>query len=367
MRAKEKVCFFVTALDSGGLENYLLRFLRHSGNCFSEIIVFCKGGKGGQLADLFQELPNINIVKKNISYYNIFHYFQIVNFFRNNKIDVVCDFTGNFAGLILLCAKIAKIKKRVSFYRGSSNHFDETFLKLLYDKLVRRCTLLYATDILANSNAALNFFFAKEIRNDDRFQVIYNGLNAQSFLEERDDLRQELKIPQGAFVVGHVGRFNSAKNHTTIIKVAAILCQQYPDIFFLLCGNGVKDNLASQLAQEEMRSQLILLNNRTDIPKILNTFDCFYFPSITEGQPNALIEAMIKNLPIVSSNIESIKESVPREFIKELVDPLSTDQAIDKILGIYHKRNIVLLGDWAVKRYNHDILFTRFLNVLRGT
>ena len=355
--------FFVTTLDSGGLENYLLRFLEYKASEYKRIIVFCKGGKGGQLQEKYMSIPNVEIHLKQISFFNPKDYVYTYNFFVNNKIDSVCDFTGNFAGLVLYCAKKAGVSKRVAFYRGSDNHFEESKLRLIYNKFVKNLVFKNATNILSNSKTALNFFYPNKWENDKRFEIIYNGINPQPFIEEKENLRKEFNIPQNAFVVGHTGRYNVAKNHKTIMKVAIELCKKHDNIYFLMCGNGVKDNLQATVERESLSDKIILSNNRTDIPKFLKTLDCFYFPSISEGQPNALIEAMVAGLPFVASDIDPIKETVPKEFHPSLLPPYEITLAIQNIIKIktnYKIRNKYILKDWAVENFNAKVLFEKF-------
>ena len=131
-----------------------------------------------------------------------------------------------------------------------------------------------------------------------------------------------------------------------------------------MCGNSVKDNLQVQVENENLTNKIKLSNNRSDIPKFLKTLDCFYFPSLTEGNPNALIEAMIVNLPIIASDIDPIKESVPDIFKEELIPACSLNQAIEKIEKVYTNRGSYKLGDWALKKYDYKFLFEQFFNVL---
>lgn len=367
MIKKNNICFFVTTLDSGGLENYLLRFLEYKASDFNNIVVFCKGGTAGQLEQRYSSIANVFIYKRKISFFNPMDYVHLYRFFKKRKIETTCDFTGNFAGLILFTSYLAKIKKRVTFYRGSSNHFNESNLRLLYNKFVKNLTFKYATVILSNSKSAFDFFFSNDWRNDSRFQVIYNGINPKPFMDEKEDLRYELNIPKDAFVVGHTGRYNTAKNHRTIIKVAIELCKKYNDIYFLLCGNDVLDNLELMVKREELENRIILQNNRDDIPKVLNTIDCYYFPSITEGQPNALIEAMISGVPFVASNIEPIKEAVPDVLHPFLVPPMDEELAKKYILEIKNnmelKRKMIRV-EWASEKYNAEKRFGDFFKAL---
>lgn len=363
----KNIVFFVTGLDSGGLENYLLRFLRYRSKSFDNITVFCKGGKTGQLEEQFLSIPNLSIHSKKISFYNPKDYKYLYDFFKKNHTNSVCDFTGNFAGLVLLSAKLAKVPKRVSFYRGSSNHFKETKFRLLYNKFVQKQTYKYATDILSNSIAAFEFFYPNNWKTDSRFAVIYNGIDSKPFIDENKTLREELNIPSSAFVIGHTGRFNEAKNHPTIIEVATLICEKYDDIYFLLCGNEVKDNLEAQVISKQLHDKIILLNYRSDIPRVLNTMDVYFFPSLTEGQPNALIEAMVVGLPCVTSDIPSIKETIEDHLDHvEVYHPLDVNgfvRAVEKLYLNRVKRNLNLKKK-TIQRFDYKNRFDEFYNKL---
>ncbi|MBK9292025.1 MAG: glycosyltransferase [Bacteroidetes bacterium] len=356
--------FFVTGLDSGGIENYLLRFLTYKAESFDQIYVFCKGGKAGQLEMKYKAIPNVIIHVKKISFFNPKDYIYIYKFFKKYNIDVVCDFTGNFAGVILLTAKWAGVNKRISFYRGATNHFKETKFRLFYNNFVQKMTYQYATDILSNSIAAFDYFYPNQWKTDSRFAVIYNGIDSRPFIEEDKTLREELNIPSSAFVIGHTGRFNEAKNHHTIIEVATLICKKYDDIYFLLCGNDVKDNLEAQVISKQLHDKVILLNYRSDIPRVLNTMDVFFFPSLTEGQPNALIEAMIMGLPFVASDIAPIQETVANNT--QLFEPKDVDAFVKALEDLYlmrAKRDHNLKENTMMK-FDYKMRFDEFYNKL---
>jgi glycosyltransferase involved in cell wall biosynthesis len=223
--------------------------------------------------------------------------------------------------------------------------------------------LINATKILSNSKAALDYFYPNQYQNDTRFEVIYNGIDASNYVNITDTIRDEFNIPKDAFLVGHLGRFNVAKNHETVLKVAIALCKAHKDIFFILCGNDVQKNLYSKVADENLQKQIIVCENRTDIPVILNSLDCFYFPSLTEGQPNALIEAMIMGIPVVTSNIPPIQEMFPLTFKNELIDPLDWEKAVIKINSIKKNKNNSNnenLKKWALEQFSHKKQFDKF-------
>lgn len=359
----KKVVFFIVGLDSGGMENYLLRFLQFKAKDFEEIIVFCKGGKGGQLEADFLKIPNVKIIKKPISFFNPMHYIRLFLYFRKEKFYSICDFTGNFAGLVLFSARVASIKKRIVFYRNSSYRFKKSPLRLIYNNFIKHITYINATHILSNSQSAFNFYFKKS-ELDERFHVIYNGIDAEKFNINNLNLRNKLNIPQDAFVVGHTGRFNPAKNHQVIIEVAKLLIEKYQDIYFILCGNGVKEGLINIVKEQNIDNKVLLFDNRSDIPVFLNTMDAFIFPSFTEGQPNSLIEAMIVGLPYVASDIEPIREMVKNNV--NLFNPNDINNFEKTLESFYLNKNQrnLKLKDEMIKKFNYKVRFEEFYKIL---
>lgn len=357
------VVFFVSGLDSGGIENYLLRFLTYKAHYFNHVIVYCKGGKTGQLEKKYRKISNLSIYTKKLSYFKPNDYFHLYRFLKKNNVKSVCDFTGNFAGLVLYTAKFAKVSNRIVFYRGSTNHFEETRIKLFYDKLVKKLTYKYATSLLSNSQAAFDFFYKKKLH-DERFKVIYNGIDSTKFDVGSSNLRKDFNIPEDAFVIGHTGRFNYAKNHSIIIDIAKILINKYNDIYFIMCGNGVKTGLEDKVKELGLNNKIRLFENRDDIPIFLNTMDCYFFPSITEGQPNALIEAMIMGLPFIASDINPIIETV--DGIENLYNPYDVKQFSNALESLYIKKpqRDQALREKTIKRFDYKKRFEEFYNII---
>lgn len=360
----KKVLFIVTNLDSGGIENYLLRFLKNYNGLLLPSVL-CKGGTLGALEPEYKQIKNIELIPFKIGFFDIMALYKLKKRIDVEQYDAVVDFGGNFAGLPLWIANMANVKNRIAFYRGASNHFDESFLKLKYNDFVKSLVTKHATAILSNSQAALNFFF-KDVK-DERFEVIYNGIDSDKFLITKEDLRYELKIPDNAFVITHVGRYTKEKNHKAILNAAFILCEKYDDVYFILCGKDVDVELKNQVLERKLENKILLLPYRRDIIKVLNSSDVFFFPSYTEGQPNALIEALIAGLAFVASDIEPIKETVPVEYYDFLIAPDDTNAAVEKLDLLYKNKELkekINLSKWAIENYQPDILFKKFFNKL---
>lgn len=365
------VCFLLTSLEPGGVENYCLRFLKFSMGKFTPLII-CKSGIGGALEEQYRAL-GCDILKLKVGYLNVPNWLRIYRIFRERNVESVCDFTGNFSGVFMVIAKIARIPVRVSFYRQSSNHFKSSPFRNTYNKFVNQLVNKYSTHILANSKAGLDFFFPDRKKDDSRFEVIYNGIDSVPFLSQclqKDKARAILGIPNNAFVVGHTGRYNAAKNHETIFKVASELIKSDNNVWFVFCGRNTDDPAFTKaLSKYGISEKVKILGFRTDIPVVLSAFDVFYFPSVTEGQPNSLIEAAVVGLPIVASNIIPIKETMPEMIQTQLIDPYDVTAAVQKIKEIKYNSSTVnakfnLVKDWAIEHFSASFRFKQFLDRL---
>ena len=364
----KKSVFFVTSLNSGGIENYLLRFLKYYEGDILPIVI-CKGDAFGELFEEYKAIKSIEIIKMDLGYFNLNSYLKVYKILKNNNVDSIVDFTGNFAGLVMLVGYFANIKKRITFYRGSTNRFKETSLRLVYDFFIKKITQFNSTRILSNSKSALDFFYPKREKDSEKYLVIYNGIDAEKFNSQSVQYNKtDLGIPEEAYVIGHTGRCDSAKNHATILQVAEKIIAKYPQIYFVLCGKNTDLYLAQKVSDNNfLKNNVKLLGYRKDVNNILPLFDLFFFPSITEGQPNSLIEAMIVGLPIVASNINPIKETTPAELHEELLHPMDVGGFVARLEANYLAKDAIEkrdLSNWAKQKFDPAILFNQFYKEL---
>ena len=361
---KIKVCFLIPSLKSGGIETYLLRFLKEQKDVIIATVLV-RNNSSGELYDDYLD-TNAKIVFKPLGYFSLSALIWYYKFFMNQKYDTICDFNANFAGLPMLLAKLAGVEKRISFYRQGSNHFKMNSFKTLYNYLMNRLVYKYSTAIFANSSAGLEFFFPKEYLIDDRFKVIRNGIKIEDYLKNNNEkkvLRKKLDLPEDKFIIGHTGRYTAAKNHEYFLKVAKKLVMEDQNLHFVLIGYDTT-LLLPFIQQLELEDYFTVLEFKRNIPEYLAAFDLYFFPSVTEGQPNALIEAMVAGLPIVASDIPSIKECFEKDRKNCLIDPYDENSAIEKIRVVKESPHHYTNQTFAVAHFNANIQFAEFKNNL---
>lgn len=173
-----------------------------------------------------------------------------------------------------------------------------------------------------------------------KYKIINNGIDISRYkfnIENREIIRKKMKV-QDKYVVGNIGAFLYPKNHEFIIKVFRELLREKPEAVLMLIGTGpLEKNIENIVKDMNLQNKVYFLGRRTDISEILSGMDCFLFPSIYEGFPNALLEAQCSGLPcLISDNITN--EVVVTMNCKQLSLNLSEKQWAHEILNLqYYK------------------------------
>jgi glycosyltransferase involved in cell wall biosynthesis len=340
---KPRVAFVLAGTATGGAEKYLLRVISEFKEDFTPVLLV-RGSSPGDLHNAFIELgTEVYYIK--FGYFDLLGFLKMVSRLRRLQIDSIVDFTGIFAGPMLLAGRFANVSRRVAFHRRSSFGFKVTWSRLIYAKLSCFLTERSATSIASNSRAALEFFHPKISGNASHTTVVRNFFSVEELLPARSKkaVRQELRIPETAFVILHTGRVDPAKDHKTLVTSVSHVIKQFDNVYCVLAGPGTEtltDLIRCTGARED---QFRLLGNRKDVPDLLRAADLFVFPSVTEGQPNSLLEAILSGLPVIATDIAPIREIIPEQNHDHLVparDPVALSQEIIRCIDFESVRNL---------------------------
>ena len=155
---------------------------------------------------------------------------------------------------------------------------------------------------------------------DSRCRLLHCGLDWRPFEQALEPalVRRELGIPEGAWVVGHVGRMEEQKNHLSLIRLFAKIRAADPAAHLLLLGDGrLKASIVGLVASLNLNSFVTIAGVRSDVARLMRgAMDLFVFPSRYEGLGLAFIEAQAAGLPCVVST------AVPQEAV--CIGPLCT-------------------------------------------
>jgi len=318
----------VTAMEAGGLETSLFNVLTAIDRTKFNVTIVCTGRDSNWFADELDSLGIKTLFCHN-PYSQIGYVRRLGRIIRDLKIDVVFDLRDDFSASTLWAAKRAGVRSRVVWYQSSRHNFESGFLRNMYAGLMHQGVKRWATRIVGCSEKVLNVFYPGR-KHDDRFTVVYNGVDLAKFVQptpaEVSSLRKELGIPANRILIGHVGRFHRAKNHPGIIKSFARLRGELENVHLLLVGEGdLRPEVEQAIREAGVGDHVTLAGRRKDVPAMLGIMDVYFFPSVYEGMPLALAEAMTAGLPIVASNIQEIVEITPESLRQQLFAPTDSE------------------------------------------
>lgn len=255
--------------------------------------------------------------------------YEMVRIMRKGDYRVVHAHTSYHCGLVLLAAKIARIKIRIAHARttgtiqkGVINRIFLCFGKLL----IKIC----ATDRLAISKKACVYLFGSECEAKRKATVLPNAINLDSYMDSKIDVDIELKKKlKGKKVIGHIGRFSEMKNQSFLIDVLEYAYKLGFDYMLVLVGDGVLKAMIQEKVHEfGLEDRVIFTGIRRDISSIIGLFDVLVIPSIYEGLGGVVIEAQAAGIPSVVS--DALPEEVDIKL--GLVNRISLNSPIDEWL-----------------------------------
>ncbi|RZI50984.1 glycosyltransferase family 1 protein [Aeribacillus pallidus] len=280
---------------------------------------------------------------------------------ENGPYDVIHSHIFTFSGYVLNIARKEGVPIRIAQSHTTKDRYSSGILRNIYRKFMKRLILKNATDLLGCSIEACKSLFGPECFNKSNTKIIRNGIDLESFKKVEEgsflNLRDELHLNPEIKLIGHIGRFVEVKNHSRLIKIFSLLCNEIDNVHLVLVGDGpLKNEINDLIKQYGIQDKVHMLGIRSDVPEILANLDLFLLPSLYEGIPLVLIEAQAVGLKCIASNAVSSEVDIGAELVKFVdldLDDTIWVKAIKEELE-NSNRNISLKKE-EIKRAGYDI------------
>lgn len=248
------------------------------------------------------------------SYKKLLTYIRVLKkIFIKGNYDIVHSNMNTLNVFTLKAAKKAGIKVRIAHSHSTSN--KKEWKRNIIKNILRLFSKKYATHYFACSEHAGRWLFGNKTYDKGAVVIINNAIELDRFYfnqDNRDSIRNIYNI-NDKYVIGHVGRFTSQKNHSFLIDVFNEIQKKHDDSILFLVGDGpLLEKIKNKVKSFGIQDKVIFAGIHSDIEKYYSAMDLFLFPSIYEGLGMTFIEAQINGLKAYTSNY------VPREaFIGE--------------------------------------------------
>jgi len=261
---------------------------------------------------------------------------RLARFIRENKIDIVYAIENSSIFVMGLTKLLTKGKFKLIINTAGAP-FHDTKIRQLYVRCFYLINILImnflSSKVVAVSRGEKRLLIKRGARKR-KISVVYNGIDLAPYKKTEDltQLRKELGIRQHFSLVGTVARLTPVKGLSYLLKAIPSVLASYPDTRFLIVGGGLLlDDLKKEAAQLGIEENVIFTGSRQDVSSLLKLFDIFVLPSLKEGLPFAIIEAMAASKPVIATDVKGNREVVKDGESGILVpskDPQSLAEAI---------------------------------------
>jgi len=335
LRPRIRVAFFVDTMHVGGTEMNALRTAKRlDQKRFSTVVATL--AQHGPLLQAYHD-AGIRVVQFPISsLYDrsaITEGTRLFRFLRTERIDVLhChDLYAN--AFAVPWGRLARVPVVIASRRWTHPAASRAM------EIVNRVSYRLAHRVLGNSGAVAGMLRDVDGVPAERILEVPNFVENQAFqppsAASQADFRSELGIPKDALLVGCVARLVDVKDHRTLLRAIAQLAPSWPALHLVLVGDGPLRSSLETLARElGISGQVHFAGHRDSQHNINRMFDITALASLSEGFPNAIVEAMAAERPVVATavggNIDAVRAGTG--ILVPSAAPAQLANALDRLL-----------------------------------
>ncbi|MBI4709035.1 MAG: glycosyltransferase family 4 protein [Candidatus Portnoybacteria bacterium] len=367
LEPRKKVLFLITQSVSGGAQKYVFDLAKNLPASEYEVAV-AAGGNGELLSRL--ETAGVpcfrlkRLVRPISPFCDILAYFEIKNLLKKWRPDVL-HLNSSKAGVLgSLAAKNLPIKV---IYTVHGAVFEAAF-SWLSKKLflwLEKWTAKYKHKIICVSENDKQLWLKYNVAPEEKLVAIHNGINLNIDFLTKEEARRKLFektssappfIKSGVggistaeekelFLVGTIAYFYPEKNLDLLIDAAALIfgAPKLKDkkILFLFIGSGQQENnLKLKIKNLKLGNKVLLIGSIPKAHEYLKALDVFVLPSLKEGLPYTILEAMAAGIPIIASNIGGIPEMISDNHNGFLISPDDAETLAERILQVLENKEL---------------------------
>jgi glycosyltransferase involved in cell wall biosynthesis len=321
-----------------------------------------------QLKVFFLKIPKMPVIK---SFMLAASSYRKLNSVREKvNVDIThanLPLTPNFAvppnfGKTLVCTVHSTWKGEAQAIRGepySRLNANEKFmvsfnwfLRIFEEKMLERATKIIAVSHFTKREL-LNYYKVPE----EKIRVIHNGVDTKKFQPAKDKrkIKEELGFNPNDLAIVSVGRLYARKGLFTLIESMPAVVKRFKNARFIISGKGQSDEMRKLLNYADklgVKDSIIFTGYYPDkkLPKLYQAADVFAFSTFYEHHPFAVLEALSTGLPVVTTNVGGIPETIESGKNGFLVEPFNPKQFADRILYLLeHPAEAAEMGSLARK------------------
>lgn len=343
----------ITDLIFGGAQTGLLHFLKHiNRQIFAPQVAVLRNGHtpiASQIRSL--EIPIIDL--KMDPKYRLDRMVPLYRLIKHERFAIIhnwlfhANLLGRLVGFSANVPVIISSRHNIDI-GGRQREFINRWTAPLDDHTIAVCEYVRSIEI---NRAKVP---------ENKVTTIFNGVDLELFSRQEHSkshqIRQELGISTETLLIGCIGRLHRQKGYPDLIEAFKFIREKITDLHLLIVGAGELDvQLKSKVSALGLSNSVTFTGARNDIPAILSSMDLFVLPSLWEGHPLVVLEAMAAGLPVVATAVGGTPEVVIQGETGMLVPPGNPVQLASAILSILQNHSIRLKMGEAGRQRAKDL------------
>lgn len=306
---KIKILEMIDDASIGGGQVHVLMLAKYLDRDEFDISIACKGQ--GYLVDeaLKSGIKVISIAMDNRLRLKTFR--EVTRMLRKSKFDIIhthggtAGFWGRIGSFVAGTPAI-----RIHSYHGmhylTKNHSFPRYLKT-----VDRLLLSVTNNVVCVCSSDYKKGLESGIANQKKAVIIPCGIEVEKFttLSRNNVLRAESGIRESDILFGSVGRLHVQKGQRYLLEAFQYVKSKHTHVWLWIVGEGELRGELEKLAKDYgVHDSVRFLGARANIPEILSAIDVFVLPSLWEGQPITILEALAAGKPVIATSVDGISD-----------------------------------------------------------
>ena len=339
---RRRILYIITKSVWGGAAKYVYGLSINLSGEFN--VAIAAGGKGKFYKKIKEtDLPyyQMNNFQKSINpFKDIFVFFEILSLLIQLKPEIIhtnSSKAGGIAGLAGWIYKILSNKKIELIFtaHGWAINEDRPKCQIKLIKLFSKITCLFYDKIICVSEYDRQIAIKNKITCEKKLITIHNGIDIKNinFLT-KEEAQKKLIKKTSPLVIGTIAEWTSNKGLIYLLKAIKKIKDKEFDVILIGSGENPDKEKMIKFIEKKNLKNIHLIEFIPNAANYLKAFDIFVLPSIKEGLPYTIIEAMIAEIPIIATNVGGIPEMIDNEVNGILIEPKNSHKLAEKILYI---------------------------------
>ncbi|OIP69993.1 MAG: hypothetical protein AUK48_14170 [Oscillatoriales cyanobacterium CG2_30_44_21] len=253
---------------------------------------------------------------------------NIYQLLKTQKFDVIHTHGGTAGFWGRLVAACLKHKPKIIHTYHGLHYLNNIQIKSPQQKIkiaifqkIDQLLLNITDQIICVCRSDYEKAIAAKVATPSKTAIVYNGIEIDKFSHptNKEESRKIFDITPTEFVFGNVGRLHEQKGHKYLLQAFAQVADRAR---LLIIGDGeLKDELIKLAEVLQISDRVVFLGARSDVDEFLSAINVFVMPSLWEGQPIALLEALAMGKPCITTDVDGIPEIITNNINGYLVKP----------------------------------------------